>query len=262
MSQNDAPDWWTVVTSSPWFENIASNLLTILIIAIVGWLAYFFTRRGRLLRFFGLKGQKRLILYLSNVQVQRGGSVGVDGQPRAYAGTAIPENEAILIPIFQRLFNFVIPGLAEQPGPLKWLLISDVAVEAVPSPGHVDQVEKEATFIAVGSPAYNSASLRIEQALNPLARFNGQGSGFYLDQAHETTDLRCGFVQRSIDQVSGQTAFYVAGMPPLGTTGAAYFLATRWLSLAQKYKASKPFCVVLRISEQDARRHEILFEKG
>jgi hypothetical protein len=248
--------------SNPWFQNIASNLLTILIIAIVGWLIYFFTRRARLLAFFGLKGQKRLVLYLSNVKVQQFGSVGVDGQPRSYAGTAIPDNEAVLIPIFQRVFNFVVPGLSEQPGLLKWFLISDVAVEAIASPGNVAQVEKEATFIAVGSPAYNSASLRVEQALNPLARFNGQYSGFSLDQAHETTDLRSGFVQRTIDQVSGQTAFYVAGMSALGTTGAAYFLATRWLYLAKKYKGPTPFCVVLRITENDARGHEILFEKG
>ena len=246
--------------SNPWFQNIASNLLTILIIDL--WLIHFFTRRARLLAFFGLKGQKRLVLYLSNVQVQQGGSVGVDGQPRSYAGTAIPDNEAVLIPIFQRVFNFVVPGLAEQLGVLKWFLISDVAVEAVASPENVAQVEREAAFIAVGSPAYNSASLRVEQALNPLARFNGQYSSFSLDQAHETTDLRCGFVQRTIDQVSGQTAFYVAGLSALGTTGAAYFLASRWLYLAKKYNGSKPFCIVLRITENDARGHEILFEKG
>lgn len=250
------------VLSSPWFQNIASNLLTIPIIGIAGWLAHFLTRRRRLLAFFGLSGQKRLVLYLSNVQVQQFGSVGVDGQPRAYAGTAIPYNEAILIPTFQRLFNFVVPGLADQPGLLKWLLISDVSVTAMPSPTDVSQVETEATFIAVGSPGYNAASLRIEQALNPLAQFNPQYSGFMLDKAHETTDLRCGFVQRVIDQVSGQTTFYVAGMSALGTTGAAYFLATKWLYLANKYKEGKPFCVVLRMAESDLRTHEILFEKG
>lgn len=260
--QNSATSWWNVVLSSPWFQNIASNLLTILIIAGVGWLIYFFTRRRRLLAFFGLKDRRRLVLYLSNVRVQPGGSVGVDGKPRSYSGTAIPENETILIPLFQRLFNFVIPGLSEQPGFLKWLLISDVAVEPLPSPSEAAGVEKDATFIAVGSPAYNSASLRIEQALNPLARFNAEYAGFCLDQAHATTDLRCGFVQRVIDQVSGQTAFYVAGMSSLGTTGAAYFLATRWSHLAEKYKTSTPFCVVVRITENDPRGHEIVFEKG
>ena len=223
----------------------------------------FLTRRRRLLTFFDLKGRKRLVLYLSNVCVQPGGSVGVDGKPRSYSGTAIPGNETILIPLFQRLFNFVIPGLSEQPGLLKWLLISDVAVESFPSPYAAAGVEKDATFIAVGSPAYNSASLRIEQVLNPLARFNAGYAGFSLDQAHAIIDINCGFVQRVVDQVSGQTAFYVAGMLSLGTTGAAYFLATRWAYLAEKYNNyKKPFCVVVRISENDPCSHEIVFEKG
>jgi hypothetical protein len=247
---------------NPWFQNIASNLLTILIIAGVGWLIYFFTKRRRILAFFGLKNHKRLVLYLSNVHVQSGGSVGVDGKLRSYSGTAIPENEANLIPRFQRLFNFVIPGLSEQPGLLKWLLISDVDVEPIPSPSEADSVEKSATFIAVGSPAYNSASLRIEQVLNPFARFNAEYTGFCLDQANEITDLRCGFVQRVVGQFPEQTAFYVAGISALGTTGAAYFLATRWSYLAEKYKNSKPFCVVLRITENDPRGHEIVYERG
>jgi hypothetical protein len=252
--QNSATSWWNVVLSSPWFQNIASNLLTILIVAGVGWLIYFFTRRRRLLAFFGLKDRKRLVLYLSNVRVQSGGSLGIDGIPRAYSGTAIPSNETMLIPLFQRLFNFVIPGLTEQPGLLKWLLISDVAVESLPSPSRATEVEKDATFITVGSPAYNSASLRIEQALNPLGRFNAEYAGFSLDEAHAITDLRCGFIQRVIDQVSGQTAFYVAGMSSLGTTGAAYFLAARWSYLAEKYKTSKPFCVVVRINRERSSR--------
>ena len=250
------------VLSNPWFQNIASNLLTILIIAVVGWLILRFTRRAQLLSFFGLKDRKQILVYLSNVRVQLGGSVGVDSQPRSYAGTTIPENEAILIPVFQRLFNFVIPGLAEQPGFFKWLLVSDVAVEALPSPSHVSEVEKASTFIAVGSPAYNSASLRLEQTLNPLARFNDQYSGFKLDDVPDITDTRCSFVLRVFDQTSEQTAFYVAGMSALGTTGAAYFLATRWGYLAKKYKDSKPFCVVLRIPGDDPRTHEVLFEKG
>jgi len=71
---------------NPWFQNIASNLLTILIIAGVGWLIYFFTKRRRILAFFGLKNHKRLVLYLSNVHVQSGGSVGVDGNLAAIPG--------------------------------------------------------------------------------------------------------------------------------------------------------------------------------
>ena len=246
--------------SDPWFQNVGSNLLTILIIAAVGWGIHRITRRARLLRFFGLKQERRLVLYLSNVRVVTGGAIGIDEKPRSYSGTAIPDNEVGLIPVFQRLFNFIIPGVTEQPGFLKWLLISDVQVQAMPSPVDVDEVEKTSTFIAVGSQAYNGASLRIEQAFDPLARL--EDKGIKLRDVPDIEDTRCGFVQRVFDQDSGQSAFYVAGPSTLATTGAAYYLARRWLYLSRKYKTSKRFCVVLRFPSPDPRSFEVVFEKA
>lgn len=247
--------------SNPWFQNIASNLLTIGIVAVTAWLVHVATRRARLLAFFGIKESKRLVLYLSNVNVL--GSSGVDGRPRSFLEPAIPVTEVVLVPLFQRLFNVIVPGLTDQPGFLKWLLVSDVTVEVQPAPSQASEVDNTATFIAVGSPAYNSASLEVEQALHPLARFNAEYSGFSLDPAHLTTDLTtCSFVQRAHDPVSGRTAFYVAGMSSLGTAGAAYFLAHRWSELEKEYKSTKAFCIVLRISESDRRAHQVLFEKG
>lgn len=248
--------------SNPWFQNIASNLITIALVAAFAWVLHLVTRRSRLLSFFGLKKSKRLVLYLSNVRVQQFGSIGVDGQPRAYSGTAIPENEAFLVATFQRLFNFVVPGLGDHPEFLKWLLISDIRVESAASPSSEAHVDRQSTFITVGSPGYNSASARAETHFHSLARFVPDYTAFSLDQAQVTSDPRCGFVQRVVDQVSGQVAFYVAGMSSLGTTGAAYFLAERWQYLAAKYRDSAPFCIVLRMSEADPRSHEILFEKG
>jgi hypothetical protein len=252
--------WWSEVLSNPWFQNIASNLLTIGIVAVIAWLIHAATRRARLLAFFGIKERKRLVLYLSNVSVL--GSSGVDGRPRSFREPAIPVTEVALVPLFQRLFNVIVPGLTDQPGLLKWLLVSDVTVDVQAAPPQASVVENTATLIAVGSPAYNSASLKIEQSFHPLARFNAEYSSFSLDPEHPTMDLRCCFVQRAYDGASGQTAFYVAGMSSLGTAGAAYFLAQRWSDLAKKYKSTKPFCVVLRIAEGDPRVHEILFEKG
>ena len=116
------------------------------------------------------------------------------------------------------------------------------------------------TFVAFGSPAYNGASLRIEQTINPLARFEGEG--FKLKDVPDITDPRCGFVQRVFDQTAQQTAFYVAGPSSLATTGAAYYLGTHWLDIANKYKDSKSFCIVLRFPSADPHLYKILFEKG
>jgi hypothetical protein len=229
-------------------------------VAVLAWLVHVATRRARLLAFFGIKERKRLVLYLSNVNVL--GSSGVDGRPRSFLEPAIPVTEVALVPLFQRLFNVIVPGLTDQPGLLKWLLVSDVTVDVQAAPSHASAVENTATLIAVGSPAYNGASLKVEQTFHPLTRFNTEYSGFSLDPAHPTTDLRCSFVQRAYDPASGQIAFYVAGMSSLGTAGAAYFLAHRWSYLEKKYKSAKAFCVVLRIAEGNPRVHEILFEKG
>jgi hypothetical protein len=248
--------------SNPWFQNVTSNFITLLIIVVAGWLVHRLTTRVRLLTFCGVKDRKRVLLYLSSVRVMPGGSVGVDGQPRSYEDTAIPENEARLIPLFQRLFNFLVPGFESQPGRLKWLTMSDVAVDAVPSPPDDGDVERSSSFIAVGSPAYNSASLHIERAFTPIARFKSDYSGFVLQNVPDIIDTRCCFVQRVFDQTSNQTAFYVAGMSALGTTGAAYYLAAEWRHLSKKYPHSRPFCVVLRIVSDDAHMYQVLFEKG
>lgn len=253
-------NWLTDLLGNPWFQNIASNLLTIVIVAVTAWLVHVGTHRARLLGFFGIKESKRLVLYLSNVTVL--GSAGVDGMPRSFREAAIPVTEAALIPLFQRLFNVIVPGLTDQPGFLKWLLVSDVTVEVQPAPVKASEVDRTTTFVAVGSPAYNTASLEIEQVLYPLARFNAQYSGFNLDPAHLTTDSTCSFVQRAHDPVSGRTAFYVAGMSSLGTAGAAHFLTAHWSELEKKYKNTKAFCIVLRISTSDFRAHQVLFEKG
>jgi len=257
-----ADTYWTDVVSNPYFQNVTSDFITLLIFVVVGWLVHRLMTRARLLTFFGVKGRKRVVLYLSSVRVMPGGSVGVDNQPRSYGGIAIPENEARLIPLFQRLFNFLVPGFESQPGPLKMLTMSDVTVDAVPSPADNGDVERSSSFVAVGSPAYNSASLHIERAFTPIACFKSDYSGFVLQNVPDITSTRCCFVQRVFDQTTNQTAFYVAGMSALGTTGAAYYLAAQWRYLSKKYPHPKPFCVVLQIVSDDAHMYQVLFEKG
>jgi hypothetical protein len=153
-----------------WFENLAQNLvaefLFLLILLALGWLLYRVTRRGPLLSFFEIKRSRRLFVYLSHLRIQRGGALGVDGSPRSFGESALPAYEADLIPWLQRLFNYVVPGTEEQPGFLKWLQLSDVIVEFVPSPLHESEIERNSTFIAIGSPAlhheaWDGALLRV-----------------------------------------------------------------------------------------------------
>jgi len=116
------------MVQNPYFQNVASEFIAIAIIVLVSWTAYRFTQRRALLRFFHCVGTKRVVLYLSNLKIRTGGAIGVDEQPRSFGETAIPLSEVNIIPWFQRLFNFLVPGLSSQPGIFRWLLISDVTV--------------------------------------------------------------------------------------------------------------------------------------
>ena len=72
------------MTNNPWFQDIASNLLTLAILIVLGWLVYYSDSRRHRLSFFGIQRTKKLVVYLSHLRVQRGGAIGVDGTPRSF----------------------------------------------------------------------------------------------------------------------------------------------------------------------------------
>ena len=114
----------------------------------------------------------------------------------------------------------------------------------------------------MGSPGYNVASKYIEEKFNPFCKFINDNNAFQVQGMDSPIDnLQCSFVQKSVNSQSRQSAFYVAGMSALGTTGAAHFLATKWNYLSKKYPKNKPFCIVLKIRSTDVTNYEILFEK-
>jgi hypothetical protein len=247
--------------ANPYFQNVASQFIGLALLALFGFVVYFATGRARLLKFFHIKNTKAVTVYLSNLSVPAGGARGVDGVPRSYAGPAIPLPEVHLIPAFQRLFNFLIPGAENLPGILKWLLISDIAVSVAASPVEEGEIDRCSTLITVGSPGFNRASRRVEQALHSLARFVEDNRALQLGDGPPVTDPRCAFVQRAVDQATCQVAFYVAGPASLGTTGAAYYLVSEWKRLSKRFPGSQPFCVMLRITSDDAKQYEVLFER-
>ena len=248
--------------ANPYIQNVVSEFIAIALIVATGWLVYRLTGRSRLLRFFDCAASKRVVLYLSNLRVRASGSLGVDNVPRAFNEVAIPLYEVNLVGLFQRLFNFVVPGVDSQPEFLKWLLISDVVVDVLASPLQDGEIERSATLITVGSPGYNVASRRVEHAFHALGTFHPDMNALCLAGAPPLVDPACAFVQRSVDPVSGQTAFYVAGPTSAGTTVAAFLRASRWKYLATKYPGNRPFCVMLRMTGSDSRQCEILYERG
>ena len=77
----------------------------------------------------------------------------------------------------------------------------------------------------------------------------------------EYTDATYGFVQRITDGRTGRSFFYVAGLSPLSTTGAAYYLLTKWNFLHKKYKNNQSFFIMLRFNPADYKKWTFCFEK-
>jgi len=239
---------------------IAANVLTVILVIGLGWLAYVLGHRRKLVSFFHLGKSRQVILYTSSLRVLRGGAVGVDGQPRSFSGVAIPQYEAKVVAAFQQLFNTAAPDPYGISGRLRHLRYVDIDVRVEPSPLAKGDVTQTATFVAIGSPAYNAASARIEEDLSPLARFSPDFGELELPCAPPISDANCCLVQRTADPSTGQTAFYLAGRSEAASAGAAYYLLRDWRRLAKRYGSSRPFCVVLRVTSPDGLNQELMYE--
>ena len=241
--------------------NLISDFLFLLIVIIIGWIFYALTQRSKVLKFFGIDGSRRIAVYLSNLRVQRGGSIGVDGRPRAYQGTAIAFGEMLAANRFREVFNYILPSLSDKPGILSKLLISDIQLQFAPSPLTLGELEHSCSFISLGSPKYNVASGFIETALHSRARFQEDALAILVGDVPPVTDATYGFVERIVDKENARCIFYAAGLSELGTVGATYFLATQWERLHRKYGDSTNFVVMLRFAPEDFRHCSIVFER-
>lgn len=241
------------------------NLLaevTFLLLLIVG--GYLWLVRGRrpMLRFFGVERTRRLVIYWSRLRIISGGSVGVDGQQRTFGGEAVPFSETLLLPVYQRLFNYPVPGLTDAPGPLRHVFLADVDLEAAASPVDPAQRDTGGSLIAVGSPGYNGISLWIERTLRAPSRFIRENSAIEVSGVQPFTDLLHCFVQRVRIGDGPAMAFYAAGISEVATQCALHFLATRCAYLRGRFGDRENFCVVLRADPHDYRRHTEVLARG
>ena len=152
-------------------ENLVSDLSFILLAAVLGWLWIRLTRRRQIREFFGVTEVKRIAVYVSNIRVQLFGAIGVTGQKMSYQGSTMAHGEMVAANQLRDLFSFVIPSSGGNPTFLSRLLFSDVAVQVLLSPLEKSELEGEAPFVALGSPAYNIASKKIEEVIQKGAHF-------------------------------------------------------------------------------------------
>jgi len=240
------------------FAGIIANFIFFTLTFLIGWSAFLIARRQRLLKFFGIAKSKRMIVYLSNIQVLKGGSIGFDGKQRSFNGTTVAMGEAVQAGLFPNLFSYLIPGLRAQPGILKYLLVSDVKVTISPSPLRAEDIDRNSTIVTFGSPGYNVVSHWAEKKLVPKMSFDIDNWVMKVEGLPNITDGAQSFVQRLYDAENKRFVFYTAGLSELGTIGAAFFLATQWKMLYKKYGAEDTFSIMIAVNPQNYQEARIV----
>jgi hypothetical protein len=236
---------------------VITNIISFVLTLQLAWIVYHLFRRRKLLKFFGIGEQKRITVYLSNIRVVKGGSLGTDGQPRAYSGTTVTVGESLQANLFLNLFSYLVPGLSSQPGILRYLLVSDIQVVIAPSPVRQEDIDRTSTIVTLGSPGYNIVSEWVERTLNPRIRFTNDNSAITVNGLPNITDDSQSFIQRIYDPSNKRWVFYTAGLSEFGTIGAAYFLASRWRHLYKKFVTHK-FEHVISVNAQNYQQSTIV----
>lgn len=242
---------------------LISDFIFLILIIVTGWTIYFFTERRRLLRFFNIEGTKRLVIYLGNLRITRGGSLGTDGLPRGYSGTTIVYSEQLTATKFKERFNYLVPSLSESPSFLSKILFSDIKVISIPSPLTENEIEANCSIISFGSPGYNKVSEVIESYQATKVRFINDNSAIQLDNIPPLQDTTNGFIQRLVINNDGSTrsVFYVAGLSEHGTIGAANYLINNWKRLYDKYGSNSSFNTVIKFPTSNFDNYTIVSER-
>jgi len=241
------------------FAGVIANTTFAIILIFLGWIIFVFTKRKRLVNFYNIKNSKRIVIYLSTLFVQRGGSLGYDKKPRGYQGVAVVLNEQLVANKFRDIMNYIMPSLSDHSSILSKILFSDIKVSILPSPTSIQEIDSSTTIISIGSPGYNIVSKFIEDHKKAICKFENDNTSFSVTNMPLIEDGLNGFVQKIYDEKSDRSFFYTAGISEIGTIGAAKFLANEWPRLYEKFGSKKSFLIMLRF--QDTEKWTIDFER-
>lgn len=248
-------------------ENISSgiiaNLLFVAIMICLGWTIYYLTERKKLLSFFNISDTKRMVIYLSNLRIISGGSLGIDNNPRGYSGTTVVYGEQETASKYKESFNYLAPSLSESPSFMSNILFADIKVTSLPSPLTEDEIEANSSIISFGSPGYNKVSEFIENLPDSVMKFVNDNREIQITNLPNFTDTRLGFIQRLVVNQEDVTRsiFYTAGLAEIGTVGAAYYLVKNWKLLRKTYGDNTSFVIAVRFPNNNLDNYTISFER-
>jgi hypothetical protein len=262
--------------------NIVSDMIFLLLSVLTACLVLILPQRRKLLRFFGIKEQKRMVVYISNLQIRPsssstqvvasgtmapvsystpGGAFGIDDTLCSYTGNAVVFSEIMAANQYRDLFNFFIPSLSDKSNLLGTILFSDVKVATFISPKINENIESYGAIIALGSPGYNAVSSYIERELQSQVTFSDENDKFQVEGIPSFADLNYGFVERVFDKVNNRTCFYIAGLFEESTIRASQYLIAQWKNLQKRHGHDKPFVIVLKFDTMNKNNWTLVLER-
>lgn len=249
-------------------ENIGINLISDLIflvlvtlLAFMGGVIWIRSRRRRIMRFFGISLTRRAVVYLSNIRVIGGGSIGVDSVQRAFSGETVSFEEMRIAGEFANLFAFPFPKLSQSlSGFLSGWLVDTTRIQLQRSPVSETEIDLSTSLVTLGSPAYNIVSQYVEQHANCHAKFSKDMSSIIVSNLPPIDDKRYGFIQKITGGDKRTAYFYAAGLSTLGTVGAAHYLCDQWSYLEKEHR-DKGFTVLLVFTSNDLKDWQVVFDK-
>jgi hypothetical protein len=239
------------------WESFLASVLFFAVLLVLGSGCYLW-RRCALLSLFQVGKSKRLIIYLSRVDVVPGGSVGVGGVVRNFAGPTVTASEASAATLLAGLFEYLIPGLESQPGIMKTLFTRDISVLVQPSPTSVQQIPEDVSIVTVGSPGYNCVSEWAQRQLNPRVEYSPNNDALVTHAGRSLSDPATGMVQVLYDAQNDRRVFYVGGITEMGTRAGLLYLALNWRELKRNVGKQRVFAGLVRLSNGRVRLTETI----
>lgn len=257
------------------FLNVAANIVSTLILAFIGSIAYgyfYWKNRRDILQFFGVtRSNPNICVYVSNLNIQPGGTFGIKDVKKGYVGSAITKLEydgALLIQ-----HELKAKPLALLPRTLQdWLGQKNLELRTIDVPIKIslskldfDKNERDLIFkdnlIILGTGIYNSLS---DYYLNKYFPDNYEeniyDSYFYDEQINneprvikirdkEVTEpatlegrakgTESAFIQRFHHRFHHENreinVFICAGLSSSATFGSVRYLVENWRKLQEKY---------------------------
>jgi len=219
--------------------NVLANLITIVITVVAGWLFYRCFGRRQLMSFFGVDREKILRIYV--------GSVSNPIAPKGFVGFE-EINEAKNL---EGLFKSVIPGLADQPGLLKFLQVSDIQTIVLPAAPSSNDVTLAHSLISLGCPWSNYASSLLEKELPSPVKFTGDPFSLQIPRLPPIAAENQGIVVKICR--GDRHYFYIAGKLETTTAGCARYLIQNWKMMRKKYGDKTSFYYLLEVKNDSMR---------